>query len=178
MAISEVARLEMLTGLRTCLGTSVADTLIEHLPPGGWHDIARTSDIESLRRDLQDKLDWLRDDVKLIRIELREDMNNLREELRGEMTNLRVELCRDMNNLREELRSEMKNVRIELREDMNNLRIELHQDMTNLRIELKSDIKELSDRHDTTMKWVIGLVVTNCLGILGTLGTLVMVALR
>jgi len=134
MAISEVARLEMLTGLRTCLGTSVADTLIEHLPPGGWCDIARTSDLESLRRDLQDKLDWLREDTKLVRIELREEMNNLR---------------------------------IELREEMNNLRVEL-----------KSDIKELSDRHDTTMKWVIGLVVTNCLGILGTLGTLVMIALR
>ena len=156
MAISEVARLEMLTGLRTCLGTSVADTLIEHLPPGGWHDIARTSDIESLRRDLQDKLDWLRDDVKLIRIELREDMNNLRIELHQDMTNLREELRGDMNNLREELRGEM----------------------SNLRIELKGDIKELSDRYDTTMKWIIGLVVTNCLGILGTLGTLVMVALR
>ena len=156
MAISEVARLEMLTGLRTCLGTSVADTLIEHLPPGGWHDIARTSDIESLRRDLQDKLDWLRDDVKLIRIELREDMNNLREELRGEMINVREELRGEMINVREELRGEM----------------------TNLRTELKGDIKELSDRYDTTMKWIIGLVVTNCLGILGTLGTLVMVALR
>jgi hypothetical protein len=167
VAISEVARLEMLTGLRTCLGTSVADTLIEHLPPGGWHDIARTSDIESLRRDLQDKLDWLRDDVKLIRIELREDMNNLREELRGEMKNVRIELREDMNNLR-----------IELHQDMNNLREELRGEMTNLRTELKSDIKGLSDRHDTTMKWVIGLVVTNCLGILGTLGTLVMVALR
>jgi hypothetical protein len=167
MAISEVARLEMLTGLRTCLGTSVADTLIEHLPPGGWHDIARTSDIESLRRDLQDKLDWLRDDVKLIRIELREDMNNLRIELHQDMTNLREELRGDMNNLREELRGEM-----------SNLRIELKGDMSNLRIELKGDIKELSDRYDTTMKWIIGLVVTNCLGILGTLGTLVMVALR
>ena len=156
MAISEVARLEMLTGLRTCLGTSVADTLIEHLPPGGWCDIARTSDLESLRRDLQDKLDWLREDTKLVRIELREEMNNLRIELREAMNNLRIEL----------------------REDMNNLRIELREEMNNLRVELKSDIKELSDRHDTTMKWVIGLVVTNCLGILGTLGTLVMIALR
>ena len=69
--------------------------------------------------------------------------------------------------MREELRGEMINVREELRGEMNNLRIEL-----------KGDIKELSDRYDTTMKWVIGLVVTNCLGILGTLGTLVMVALR
>lgn len=45
MAISETARLDMLSGLRTHVGEAVANTLMEHLPPGGWYDVARTGDI-------------------------------------------------------------------------------------------------------------------------------------
>ena len=39
MAISDTARLDMLAGLRTHVGETVANTLIEHLPPGGWYDV-------------------------------------------------------------------------------------------------------------------------------------------
>jgi len=48
MAISDTARLDMLAGLRTHVGEAVANTLIEHLPPGGWYDVARTADIDRL----------------------------------------------------------------------------------------------------------------------------------
>ena len=48
MAISDTARLDMLAGLRTHVGEAVANTLIEHLPPGGWYDVARTADIDKL----------------------------------------------------------------------------------------------------------------------------------
>ena len=63
MAISETARLDMLAGLRTHVGEAVANTLMEHLPPGGWYDVARTGDIDRIETRLNrleerfDKLD-------------------------------------------------------------------------------------------------------------------------
>ena len=39
---------------------AVADTLMAHLPPAGWSDVARTSDINHLRADI----DALRADTK------------------------------------------------------------------------------------------------------------------
>jgi hypothetical protein len=56
MAISETARLEMFGGLQKSLGEAVANTLIEHLPPGGWYDVARTGDFDRIEIRL-DKLD-------------------------------------------------------------------------------------------------------------------------
>jgi len=52
MAISETARLDMLAGLRTHVGEAVANTLMEHLPPGGWYDVARTGDFDRIETRL------------------------------------------------------------------------------------------------------------------------------
>ena len=48
MTISETARLDMLSGLRKSVGETVANTLMEHLPPGGWYDVARTGDFDRI----------------------------------------------------------------------------------------------------------------------------------
>ncbi len=52
MAISESARYEMHKELRNQLGEPVADTLMEHLPPSGWSDVALKSDIDQLRGEM------------------------------------------------------------------------------------------------------------------------------
>ena len=48
MTITEAQRFEMHLGLRDKLGDDVANTLMEHLPPSGWSDVARTHDIDRL----------------------------------------------------------------------------------------------------------------------------------
>jgi hypothetical protein len=48
MPITEAQRFEMHLGLRNNLGDDVANSLMEHLPPSGWSDVARTHDIERL----------------------------------------------------------------------------------------------------------------------------------
>jgi FtsZ-binding cell division protein ZapB len=86
MTVSETNRLDMLVGLRMYLGDSVANTLIEHLPPGGWQDVARTADTDRLQRDvnrLHDDFTQLRNEFQGIRQEfqgLRQEFQNLREE--------------------------------------------------------------------------------------------------
>lgn len=69
MAISETARLDMLSGLRTHVGEAVANTLMEHLPPGGWHDVARTGDFDRI----ETRIDRL--EIRFDKLEARIDTN-------------------------------------------------------------------------------------------------------
>ena len=78
MTISETARLDMLSGLRTHVGEAVANTLMEHLPPGGWYDVARTGDfdrietrIDKLEARLDDRIDKL--EIRFDKLEVRFD---------------------------------------------------------------------------------------------------------
>ena len=48
MAISESERLDMHLKLKDVLGEQVANTMINHLPPSGWTDVARKSDMDHL----------------------------------------------------------------------------------------------------------------------------------
>ena len=48
MATTESSRLEMHIKLKSVLGDKVADTMMDHLPPTGWADVARKSDIDHL----------------------------------------------------------------------------------------------------------------------------------
>ncbi len=52
MSISEAQRFDMQVGLRSHLGDDVANTLMEHLPPSGWSDVARKQDIDIIHMEL------------------------------------------------------------------------------------------------------------------------------
>ena len=54
MVITQADRFEMHSGLQQALGDNVANILMEHLPPSGWSDVARTRDIDLLREDIHD----------------------------------------------------------------------------------------------------------------------------
>ena len=48
MTIADSRRFEMYDTFRSEFGVAVADTLMEHLPPAGWADVARKSDVDNL----------------------------------------------------------------------------------------------------------------------------------
>jgi predicted nuclease with TOPRIM domain len=48
---SEAERFTLHQTLRTLMPEAVADTLMSHLLPAGWSDVARASDIDALRTD-------------------------------------------------------------------------------------------------------------------------------
>ena len=50
MSISEAQRFAMHTELRKVLGEEVADIMMEYMPPVGWSDVARKSDIDRLEQ--------------------------------------------------------------------------------------------------------------------------------
>jgi len=52
MTITEAQRFEMHLGLRKSMGDDVANTLMEHLPPSGWTDVARKHDITMVEHEI------------------------------------------------------------------------------------------------------------------------------
>lgn len=56
MAITESQRYEMHSVLRGKLGVTTANTLVEHLPPSGWSEVATKTDIRFLEERLTTKI--------------------------------------------------------------------------------------------------------------------------
>ena len=53
MTITEAKRFAMHRELKKALGDDVADTMMEHLPPTGWADVARKDDLVAVRHDIE-----------------------------------------------------------------------------------------------------------------------------
>lgn len=69
VSVSEQQRFEMHAGLKSILGVEMANTLMEHLPPSGWSDVARQRDVEDVRREmdgLRREMDGLRRDINRV----------------------------------------------------------------------------------------------------------------
>ena len=102
MTISETARLDMLSGLRTHVGEAVANTLMEHLPPGGWYDVARTGDFDRIETRL-DKLDNRIDKLEA-RLDDRIDKLEARfDKLEARIDNLEARLDDRINKLAQKI---------------------------------------------------------------------------
>ncbi len=53
VTVSESQRRALHDGLVKKLGADVADTLMDYLPPAGWSDLARRSDLDNLEHSLR-----------------------------------------------------------------------------------------------------------------------------
>jgi len=82
--VSDEDRRNLYDALERQLGQSPAGTLMELLPPVGWADVARQSDLVAVRGEMA----LLRGEMG----ELRGEMGELRGELKGEMAGIRAEI--------------------------------------------------------------------------------------
>lgn len=96
MTITDTKRFELHQYLRTQMETDMADTLMDHLPPAGWSDLARTGDVSAVRIELKSE-------IQTARAELKAEIAELRTELKGEIAELRTELKGDIAELRAEM---------------------------------------------------------------------------
>ncbi len=78
MTAAERARHELAARLEEVLGSDEAATLMEHLPPVRWDELARQEDLLALRGDV----DGLRTDVDGLRTDM--------DDVRGEVVDLRT----------------------------------------------------------------------------------------
>ncbi len=70
MTTTEAERFQMHESLIHTHGKEVADIIMEHLPPTGWGDVARRSDVSDLRSSFAK-------DMEILRMEMRADMHML-----------------------------------------------------------------------------------------------------
>jgi hypothetical protein len=85
MAITEKTRHELYRRLEEILGPDEANTLMEHLPPVGWADVATKEDLHQLETRLDARFE-------VLEFKLRSEMANLGSDLRTEMANLAIEM--------------------------------------------------------------------------------------
>jgi hypothetical protein len=81
MAIDERARHELYLRLEEHLGAEAAGTLMEHLPPTGWSEVA-------MRRDLEDLRAATRADLEHFRAATKADIDHVAEVTRLEIERL------------------------------------------------------------------------------------------
>lgn len=118
MTITELSRFQLHQRLREALGEDEAETLMEHLPPLGWADVATKRDLDQLQN-------LTARDLKLAAVELRGEMQALGSELRGEMQALGSELGGEMQALGSELRGEMHEMKADLLTQQRNFMLAL-----------------------------------------------------
>ena len=111
-------------------------------------NFATKDDIESLRLATKADTDSLRQEMRAEFAKVRTEMADLRAELKGEIADLRAELKGEIADLRAKLKGEIADLRAELKGDIANVRTE----MADLRT-------SLTDKIDTSFRWLIGLQV-------------------
>ncbi|NDG76663.1 MAG: hypothetical protein EBX51_02435 [Acidimicrobiia bacterium] len=74
---SEAERFTLHQTLRTLMPEAVADTLMSHLLPAGWSDVARASDIDALRTSTNERFDALRSEIDLFRADTKEKFDKV-----------------------------------------------------------------------------------------------------
>ena len=78
-AITESTRFALQQRVREVLGEQEGDTLMAHLPPVGWADVATKQDIESLRVATKQDLEVMGGQIEALRVATKQDIASLRE---------------------------------------------------------------------------------------------------
>ncbi|HVM07323.1 MAG TPA: hypothetical protein VM345_02580 [Acidimicrobiales bacterium] len=110
MAISEHSRHQLYNRLEELLGGEEAATLMAHLPPVGWADVATKRDVDMLAIELRGEMASLRAEVRGEIAALRGEFG----ELRGEFGALRAEVSGLKSEWRGELQSQMRTQLVQL----------------------------------------------------------------
>lgn len=91
--VTERERHTMLTLLDELMGPDVASTLVRHLPPGGWADVATKHDLVQLETRLTHRFDAaLTRQTSDLRAELHDEVASLRSELHAEVGSVRSDM--------------------------------------------------------------------------------------
>jgi len=110
MTITEESRYRLFKRLEQTLGADDANTLMEHLPPVGWSDVATKVDLDHLHAATQADLAEVRGDVAQLLGATRADIA----ELRGDIALLRTTTQADTAQLRTTMESEFSQVRSDI----------------------------------------------------------------
>jgi hypothetical protein len=102
------ARLALYERLVELLGSGLATSVMEQLPPMPWDELAKKRDLEGLRvatkRDLEDLRVATKDDIAGLRAEIKRDLDQLPTETKRGLDQLHTETKRDFDQHRADTR--------------------------------------------------------------------------
>jgi len=104
MVIGERARHELFVKLEQILGREEATTLMEHLPPIGWADVATKRDLDALEERTELRFESLEHQIERLGVEFRHELATSQSAVREELRGLREEMLAGDAAVREELR--------------------------------------------------------------------------
>jgi len=130
MTVDDHTRMELHRRLTEVLGDQEADTLMAHLPPVTWQNVATTDSVDSTRVVLATQIDALRSDVDRHVTELRSDLEGqiteLHADIHGQITQLRSDLGGQITKLRSDLNGHVTALNSALSAGLADLRVEMH----------------------------------------------------
>lgn len=92
MAVTEERRHGLYSKFEEVIGTEHTSTVMELLPPVGWADVARRSDLDHLRSGL-------RKDIEFLQMKLERDMESMEHGLKLEMSQMAVRFSKDLRSV-------------------------------------------------------------------------------
>jgi hypothetical protein len=96
MTVDERSRHELYLRLEEVLGPDPANTMMEHLPPVGWADVATKQDLEGLRAATRQDLDEVKREVAA-------EFRSVRQEMAAEFRSFRTEVAAEFKAFRTEV---------------------------------------------------------------------------
>jgi hypothetical protein len=153
MPVDDRSRINLHRRLETVLGPEEADTVMAHLPPVTWNEVATKDDLRSLeaatRRDLAVVETSLRGEIAALGTSLRSDMAAMESSLRSDMAAMESSLRNDMAGMDMSLRGEM----AALRKDIDTLQAVLRHEIQAGDAGVRA---ALSDAITNQTKWIGG----------------------
>ena len=101
MTISEESRHRLYQRLEEVLGEAEAATMMEHLPPVGWADVATKRDLDALQTSIRAELELFRTTTTA---DIQTGLTEYRNEFHVELAAVRAEHREDLRDLRTDLR--------------------------------------------------------------------------
>jgi hypothetical protein len=131
MTVDDRTRLNLHQRLTEVLGSEEADTLMSHLPPVTWQEVATKGDLDSLRVVLTT-------DLRSAEAGIRSDMQTMESSIRGDMKAMEASIRSDIKTMETGIRSDMKAMETEIRSDMKAMETEIRSDMKLLSAQIES----------------------------------------